>query len=120
MAPNAYAPSFNFDVVTLYAPVESATPLPMTVVMNRICTVAPGPAEPMKVGVASDVTLSVWSPESLAFGRSGADGAGGGVVSSLRVSVPDGALTKTLCGRRRRPAVAPTTCCTAAPRSTDL
>jgi hypothetical protein len=77
MAPNAYAPSFSFDVVKLYAPVESATPLPMTVVMNRICTVAPGSAEPTKVGVASDVTLSVWSPESLASERSGADGAGG-------------------------------------------
>jgi hypothetical protein len=114
MAPNAYAPSFSFDVVTLYAPVESATPLPMTVVMNRICTVAPGSAEPTKVGVASDVKLSVWSPESLASERSEADGARGGAVPSLMVRVPDGVLT-----RRRRPA-APTTRCTAAPGSADL
>src|SRR5437762_2677294 len=50
-------------------------------------TVLPASAVPVNVGVVSVVTLSVWEqPLSLASVRSGADGAAGAVLSSVKLT----------------------------------
>ena len=72
----ACTPSPILDIVICQCPLESASPLPpMTSPELKISTYAPGSAIPLKVGVESEVRLSVCEvPVSLELVRSGLDG----------------------------------------------
>ncbi len=74
--------------VKLQLPLASAVVVPSAVPLLYTVTVLPASAVPVKVGVVALVTLSVLDgPLSLAFVRSGVDGALGAVLST--VTVPD-------------------------------
>src|SRR5919199_3867195 len=83
-------PSASRLVLTEYAPAAVAAALPTLTPSDRMLTVAPAGAAPMKVGVLTLVMLSPATPESLAAASFGVDGAASGVAP-----VP---LSATMCG----------------------
>src|SRR5919199_1807824 len=83
-------PSASRLVLTEYAPAAVAAALPTLTPSDRMLTVVPAGAAPMKVGVLTLVRLSPATPESLAAASFGVDGAATGVAP-----VP---LSATLCG----------------------
>src|SRR5690349_9519326 len=83
-----YVPPACALVLISQLPEPAVTPVPMIVAaLRRMRTVLPTSAVPKNVGVVLLVTLSVLlTPLSLGASRSGAVGAGGGVVSIVIVS----------------------------------
>src|SRR5690349_13130479 len=81
-------PSDRTDVVIEYAPAV-ATPLPTTTPSDRIDTVAPASAVPLKVGVLTLVMLSVLLvPASLELVMSGVEGTFGAPPAlTVRIAV---------------------------------
>ena len=61
--------------------------------LGEIVTVLLASAVPVNVGVVSLVSFDPGVPLSEAAARTGVDGAAGGVVSMIRVSAPEAALT---------------------------
>src|ERR671938_565835 len=84
-------PSASRLVATEYVPVALVAPLPTTTPSDRMLTVVPVAAVPVKVGVVTLVMLSPLTPESLAALSTGVDGA----ATGWAVPLP---LSATLCG----------------------
>ena len=90
VAVKAYVPPASALLVICQLPPLLATSVPTEVAPANSSTLAPATALPEKVGVLSDVMLSVdEGPVSLAATRSGAEGAGGTAVSIVTGSPPD-------------------------------
>ena len=94
VAVNEWLPLPSAVLVMLQVPPAVATALPTGVVPSSNVTVLPAGAEPVKVGVVTLVTLSVFdAPVSDAGVRSGAEGAAGVVVWIVTAKAAEGALT---------------------------